>query len=178
MGNLDKETEKKPLRILILEDVAADAELIEYELRKANFEFSSRRVETRETFLRELKDFRPDLILSDYRLPVFDGLSALVLCRELCPETPFILVSGAIGEEVAIESIKSGATDFVLKDRLFRIGHAVKRALRDVEEREERKRADNTPDRAAKAEKHPGDDAGWGFDHRSKQQNSVRQPHA
>ncbi len=132
----------KPLRILILEDAAADAELIEYELRKSNFDFISRRAETRETFLREVQEFRPDLILSDYKLPAFDGLSALAICRELCPETPFILVSGAIGEEVAIESIKTGATDFVLKERLFRIGYAVERALRDVREREERKRAE------------------------------------
>ncbi len=134
----------KSLRILILEDVAADAELIEYELRRSNFDFISRRAEIREMFLREVKEFRPDLILSDYKLPSFDGLSALAICREQCPETPFILVSGAIGEEMAIEAIKSGATDYVLKDRLSRLGSSVQRALREVEDRKERERAEKS----------------------------------
>jgi len=116
-------TNDKSLRILILEDVAEDAELIEREVRQANIGFISRRAASRETFLSALQDFQPDLILSDYRLPSFDGLSALAISRKVCPGVPFILVSGAIGEDMAIEVIKSGATDYVLKNRLSRLAH-------------------------------------------------------
>ena len=132
----------KELHILILEDVATDAELIERELHKAGVAFASKRVEIREAFQKELTDFVPDIILADYSLPQFDGLSALAIAKEQCPDVPFILVSGAIGEELAIEAIKSGATDYVLKSRLSRLGHTVHRALREVEERAERKRAE------------------------------------
>lgn len=132
----------KELRILILEDVPADAELMERELRKGGIVFVSKSVETKEAYIKELKDFNPDLILSDYSLPMFDGLSALLIAKEQCPEVPFILVSGAIGEELAAEILKSGATDYVLKSRLSRLVPAVKRALRDVEELAERKRAE------------------------------------
>src|SRR4030066_611358 len=111
----------KELRILILEDVATGAELVEYELRKGGIVFSSKRVETREAFIRELNDFTPDLILSDYKLPSFDGLSALELAKEQRPEVPFIFVSGAIGEKFAIDILKKGATDYVLKDYLIRL---------------------------------------------------------
>lgn len=132
----------KGLRVLILEDVATDAELMERELRKAGIAFSSRRVVTKEAFLKELKGFAPDIVLADYSLPQFDGLSALAITQGQCPDVPFILVSGAIGEELAIEAIKSGATDYVLKQRLSRLGHTVRRALREVKERTERKQAE------------------------------------
>jgi len=130
----------KELHILILEDVAADAELIERELRKGGIVFVSKRVETKEDFLKELREFSPDLILSDYSLPQFDGLSALAIAREQCPDVPFVLVSGAIGEDLAIETLKKGATDYVLKSRLSRLVPSVMRALREVEERRERKK--------------------------------------
>ena len=130
----------KELRILILEDVATDAELVEYELRKGGIVFSSKRVETREDFIRELNDFAPDLILADYNLPSFDGLSALELAKEQQPEVPFIFVSGAIGEEFAIETVKRGATDYVLKDYMVRLTPAVNRALCEVEERADHRR--------------------------------------
>jgi diguanylate cyclase (GGDEF)-like protein len=132
----------KQLRILMLEDVAADAELAEHELRKANIQFSSKRVETKEAFLKELKDFAPDLILSDYTLPSFDGISALKIAREKCPDVPFIFVSGTLGEDTAIETLKMGATDYVLKEGLSRLVPAVHRALREAEERVERKQAE------------------------------------
>ena len=132
----------KKLRILILEDVPADAELMERELRKGGIEFSSKRVDTKEAFLNELKAFEPDLILGDYKLPSFDGLSAIRIVQEKCFDVPFIFISGTIGEELAIETLKSGATDYVLKDRLFRLMPAVNRALREVEERTKRKEAD------------------------------------
>jgi len=132
----------KELHILILEDVAADAELIERELRKGDIAFSSRRVETKEDFQKELRDFMPDIILADFSLPTFSGLSALLIVKKENPDAPFILVSGAIGEELAVKMLKEGATDYVMKSHLSRLVPAVKRALREVEERRERKQAE------------------------------------
>jgi PAS domain S-box-containing protein len=132
----------KELRILLLEDVRTDAELMERELRKAKLPFSLRRVETKEAFVRELEKFRPDLILADYKLPSFDGLSALAVAQKRCPEVPFIFVSGALGEEMAIETLKKGATDYVLKSHLSGLVPAVSRALDEVEERIKRKQAE------------------------------------
>jgi PAS domain S-box-containing protein len=130
------------LRILIVEDQATDAELMAYELRQANLPFSYRLVDNDVDFIREMEEFRPHLILSDYNLPFFNGLAALALAQERFPEVPFIFVSGAIGEEVAIESLKRGATDYVLKDRISRLAPAVKRALREAAERRERRQAE------------------------------------
>ena len=132
----------KKLDILLLEDVESDAELTEYELRKAKIDFTFRRVETRDDFLQELHRCLPDLILADYSLPSFDGLTALRLAQKICPETPFIFVSGAMGEEVAVDTLKKGATDYVLKQHLARLGAAVERALREAEERRQRRQAE------------------------------------
>lgn len=132
----------RELNILILEDTATDAALTKRELSRAKIAFCSRCVETREAFLAALDDFAPDLILADYSLPTFDGLSALTIAQEKCPEIPFIFVSGSIGEETAIETLKRGATDYVLKHRLGRLEPAVRRALREAEERAERQRAE------------------------------------
>ncbi len=131
----------RPLRILILEDLASDAELMTYELRQAKIDYTHRRATDREQFLAALDEEKPDLILSDFHLPGFDGLGALALAQAKHPEVPFIFVSGAMGEEVAIESLKCGATDYVLKDRLSRLGPAVRRALRECEARQERRQA-------------------------------------
>ena len=130
------------LRVLILEDVPTDAELVQYELTEAGFAFTAECVAAKPTFLKALEEFSPGLILSDYLLPSFDGLSALKIAREKCPEVPFIFVSGALGEELAIELLKQGATDYVLKNRLSRLGPAVSRALQEVEERNERRMAE------------------------------------
>jgi PAS domain S-box-containing protein len=130
------------LRILILEDVATDAELAINELVEAGMTFTSRFVSTREDFLRELDVFAPQIILSDYSLPAFDGLSALKISIAKHLDIPFIFVSGALGEERAIEMLKQGATDYVLKDRLSRLAPAVSRALLEAMERLERKRAE------------------------------------
>jgi diguanylate cyclase (GGDEF)-like protein len=130
----------RELRILLLEDNPADADLIRHELSKANREFSLKQADTKETYLKELKEFAPDLILSDYSLPSFDGMSALTIAKEKCPEVPFIFVTGSLGEETAIETLKSGATDYVLKDRLSRLVPSIDRALREVEERDMRKK--------------------------------------
>ena len=93
----------KVLRVLILEDHNSDAELLEHELCKKGIIFSSRRVQTKEDFLRELKVFAPDFILSDYKLPLFDGSSAISIAKEHCPDVLFIFVSGIVEEELSIE---------------------------------------------------------------------------
>ena len=113
----------KELRILILDDQNTVADLMEYELHKGGILFSSRRVQTKEDFLRELKVFIPDLILSDYKLPYFDGFpSVLEIAREHCPHVPFIFVPCAVREELAIKIHKDGTTDHVLKEELVRRG--------------------------------------------------------
>lgn len=130
----------KTLSILILEDVPTDAELVEDELLQGGICFSSRRVATRDAYLKALEECTPDIILSDYSLPAFDGLSALKIATEKCPDSPFIFVTGALGEERVIELLKQGATDYVLKGRLLRIVPAVSRALQEAAERAERRR--------------------------------------
>jgi DNA-binding NarL/FixJ family response regulator len=134
--------ERRELHILILEDVTTDAELIKDELREAGTLFTPRCVQDKVSYLKALDEFPPDIILSDYSLPSFDGLSALKLAVKICPDVPFIFVSGALGEETAIELLKQGATDYVLKSRLSRLGPAVSRALQEVKERKERKMAE------------------------------------
>jgi len=132
-----------PLRVLLLEDMPADAELTLRELRKAQFDVVSQRVDTRAAFERALKEFRPDLILSDFSLPdSFDGLAALELARSALPDIPYIFVSGTIGEDRAVEAMKRGATDYVLKDRLNRVIPVIRRALEECREREARRSAE------------------------------------
>jgi signal transduction histidine kinase/CheY-like chemotaxis protein len=131
-----------PLRILYLEDDTKDAELVQATLEAANVACSVTRVETHPEFLGLLERGGFDLILADYTLPSFDGISALKVAKEVRPEVPFIFVSGTLGEEVAIEALKLGATDYVFKTRLSRIFPSVQRALREAEERTERKRAE------------------------------------
>ncbi len=130
-----------PLRILILEDVQMDAELVEYELERARIPFAARRVDTRESFLRELDAFAPDLILSDYTLPRFDGMTALSLARDLAPAVPFLIVTGSVNEETAVGCMKAGATDYLLKSNLARIGPAIEGALARVRARTEKAQA-------------------------------------
>jgi signal transduction histidine kinase len=126
----------------MLEDDAADAELTRFALRKGGLQFSSSRAETKEQYLKELENRPPSLILSDYSLPGFDGHAALNIARHKCPETPFIFVTGTMGEEVAIKTLKSGATDYVLKTRLTRLLPAVNRALREAQQRSAHRRAE------------------------------------
>ncbi len=131
------------LRILSLEDSELDAELILQELKHGGIEFEWHRVQTRGDFEQSINDFHPDLILADYRLPAFDGAQALAIANIRCPDTPVIIISGAVGEETAVELLKDGATDFVLKDRLSRLVPVVHRALREVAERKARQQAEN-----------------------------------
>src|SRR5438128_1421567 len=120
-------------RILVIEDTVTDAELVEHELRKAKIVFASKRVDTKEGFLRELEEFAPDLILSDYSLPQFNGLDALRLLKERNNSTPFILVTGSLTEEVAVACMKEGANDYILKKSLKRLPTAVLNALAKIE---------------------------------------------
>jgi PAS domain S-box-containing protein len=131
-----------PLRILLLEDNANDAELIQELLQTDSRASEVTRVQTRVEFVTALETGDIELILADYELPSFDGLSALKLAIRARPDIPFIFVSGALGEELAIEALKIGATDYVLKTRLSRLVPAVERALREARERAERKKAE------------------------------------
>jgi sigma-B regulation protein RsbU (phosphoserine phosphatase) len=134
--------EKTEIRILSLEDSDIDSELILRELKQGGIEFVSTRVQTRVEFERAIQNFQPELILADYKLPTFDGGQALALAKERCPDVPVIVISGAVGEETAVELLKNGATDFVLKDRLGRLVPAVDRALWEVELRNARRKAE------------------------------------
>jgi two-component system, NarL family, sensor histidine kinase UhpB len=133
---------KKEIHILMLEDSVADAELAKHTLRRGGMHYTSVRVENEEEFIREIQDNPPDLILSDYALPGFDGYAALEIAKRMCPQTPFIFLTGTMGEEVAIETLKNGATDYVLKHRMVRLVPSVHRALRESQERTERRRAE------------------------------------
>jgi PAS domain S-box-containing protein len=133
---------RNPLRILSIEDDPKDSKLIQDLLETEDIVCKVTRVDTQATLLASLEQGGIDLILADYTLPSFDGISALKLAMKACPEVPFIFVSGTLGEEVAIEALKIGATDYVLKTSLSRLAPSVVRALREARERAERKQAD------------------------------------
>jgi len=130
------------LRILSLEDDLNDFELVRHSLEKEGISCDLERVASRKDFIAAVETGSFDLILADHLLPGFDGLSALEIARKRSPKVPFIFVSGALGEEIAIETLRSGATDYVLKTRLARLGPAVKRALREAKDRAKRKLAE------------------------------------
>ena len=133
---------RQPLRVLSVEDDPKDTELIQDLLEIEGIVCEVTRVDT-EALLRDLiKPGGIDLILADYSLPSFDGISALKLATKAWPDVPFIFVSGTLGEEVAIEALKIGATDYVLKTRLSRLVPSVLRALREATQRAERRRAE------------------------------------
>ncbi len=134
----------RPLRVLHVEDQRLDAELCLRQLEEAGFELVADVVATREEFLQKLGSNTYDIILSDYRLPGWSGRDALAIVRTDTKDTPFILVTGSLGEEDAVESIKEGATDYVLKDRPERLPMAVRRALEEKVLRQERQRAEKT----------------------------------
>jgi two-component system cell cycle sensor histidine kinase/response regulator CckA len=133
---------KPPLRLLHLEDDPVDAELIATTLIEGGIPCQSQLVDTRQAFVAALKEGRMDLILADYSIPGFDGMTALTLARQHRPDVPFLFVSATIGEELAIDAMHHGATDYVLKQRLGRLVPSVQRALRELDDRAERKRAE------------------------------------
>jgi PAS domain S-box-containing protein len=124
----------KLLRILHLEDSPADAELVEHVLRKAGFDVTLLRVESHTDFIAGLESLQPDIILADYRLPIFDGMQALAIAREKYSLTPFIFVTGMMGEEASIQMLKNGASDYIIKDRLTRLPNAIRQALEKQKE--------------------------------------------
>jgi phosphoserine phosphatase RsbU/P len=130
------------LRILHLEDDPRDAELVQATLAGAGTDCEVQVVATRADFVAALERGGIDLILADFALPAFDGMSALAIVQEKRPDLPFVFVSGRLGEEAAIESLKNGATDYVLKNRLSRLAPAVNRALAEAEERAELEKAE------------------------------------
>nr|WP_242030305.1 response regulator [Coleofasciculus sp. FACHB-501] len=130
------------MRILLLEDSLLDTELIYANLSNGGIDCELVQVETRTDFVTALETDSFDLILSDYSLPSFDGISALKIARSLCCDVPFIFVSATIGEELAIDTLKNGATDYVVKQRLERLVPSVMRALRESQERSDRKAAE------------------------------------
>lgn len=131
-----------PLHVIVLEDNPVDAELIERALSRSDVVANFQRVITEREFAAAIGGDAPDLVLADYTLPEFDGLTALRLLRERHPDVPFIFVSGSLGEERAVDALKSGATEYVLKDHLQHLPSIVKRALTEARERHERRLAE------------------------------------
>lgn len=140
----DRGTMDKKIRILLVEDSQDDEELVRHALEKGGIAFTTLRVQTQDDFATALIEFGPDIILSDYQLPEFDGISALAVAVIEAPEVPFIFVSGAIGEELALETLKGGATDYVYKSKLNQLAPAVHRALGEARERRARRRAEDS----------------------------------
>ena len=132
-----------PLKILSLEDVAYDVELMERELRKSSIEYELKRVETKDEFLGALTNYRPDIILADYSLPQFSALEALKLLQQQKNTTPVILVTGSHSEEAAVECMKEGADDYILKASLTRLPNALQNALRKKEAESNKETAEN-----------------------------------
>jgi len=130
------------VKILLLEDSDFDAQLMLTELTRRGMESILTRVETQREFEAKLDEFAPHIILLDYALPTFSGGEALVIAKERCPDIPVIVISGAVGEEVAVELLKNGACDFILKNRMDRLVPSIKRALNEVAIREAKRRVE------------------------------------
>lgn len=130
------------LRILLVEDSDRDAELVLHALERSGVSGETRRVQAEPEFRRALREFRPHIVLSDFAMPRFSGVAALKICQETDPDLPFIFVSGTIGEDVAVQAMKAGATDYVMKTNLIRLGPAVQRELREAGVRRGRRLAD------------------------------------
>src|SRR6266404_4693186 len=129
------------IKVLLVEDTVEDAELLIREMRKGGLEIVAHRVDTREALEQALGQLRPHIILCDYSLPRFGGMTALQTVKQHRPGTPFIFVSGTIGEERAIDALREGATDYVLKDNRARLVPAIERALKEADDREARRLA-------------------------------------
>lgn len=145
--------QKDKIRILHLEDNPHDSELLCVMLEEQGFNCSLRRVDNHKDFSAALSENCCDIVISDFALPSYDGMKALALTREKCPDTPFILFSGTIGEDTAVESLKRGASDYVLKQRPVRLAPAVRHALKEAEQREQHRRVEEELRRSAEREK-------------------------
>lgn len=133
---------EKELHILILEDLPSDAELAQKELKRVLKNYMVKVVDTEKGFVQALATFKPDLIISDYLLPSFDGLSALKITQDKSPFTPFIILTGSMNEDTAVECIKAGADDYVIKEHIKRLGLAVLNAMENKKIELERKKAE------------------------------------
>ena len=133
-----------PIHILMVEDMVVDANLAEREIRKVIRSCSFQRVDTREDFVRAMSIFKPDLVITDYTMPRFDGMTALKLSIEIASHIPVIVLTGAINEDTAVECMKAGATDYVIKEHVKRLGQAVVHALEESQIREQRRKAEET----------------------------------
>ena len=147
----------EPLRIVHLEDVPEDSELVAEALRAAGLVCDIRRVERAEDYQQALAEFQPDLVLADYRLPRYDGATALAYACARYPAVPVVMVTGAIGDETAVELLKAGARDYVLKDRLSRLAPAVERALAEERAQQQRRLAERETARLAAVVKQADD---------------------
>src|SRR3984957_12483066 len=141
---------EQDLRLLIVEDVAAEAELAVHQLQRAGLQCTWTRVETEDALRTALRELRPHLVISDFSLPGYGGSAALSLVQREAPEIPFIFVSGTIGEERAIEALKAGDVDYVLKTNLARLAPAVKRALDEAASRRARQAAESRIERLSR----------------------------
>jgi PAS domain S-box-containing protein len=136
------ENSQSQIRILFIEDLPSDYELAKSLLKREGVEFTDIRVENAEDMKREIKSFRPHIFISDYSMPNFDGIKALRIAQELAPDTPFVLLTGSINEETAVECMKSGANDYVLKERMTRLPYAVKEALEQAKAKVSKRKAE------------------------------------
>ena len=136
-----KIAQKTPLKVLYLEDSPHDIEIIRELLKDAGYDLSMDCADKKKEYVSLLGEHTYDVILSDFTLPGFNAFGALDLAKKICPEVPFICVSGSIGEETAIELIKQGAVDYVLKDRMVRLPLGIKRALDEAKERKSRRQS-------------------------------------
>jgi len=133
---------KTEIKILIAEDDSNDLELLHHELKRSGINYISEAVQNEPDYINALENFVPDIILSDYTFPSFSGPAAFKIRERIAPDTPFIFVSGTIGEERSIEHIKTGVTDYVLKDKLFSLHPKVIRALQESKEKQEKRKAE------------------------------------
>ena len=133
---------EKELQILILEDLPSDAELAQKELKRVLKNYTVKVVDTKKGFVQALATFKPDIIISDYQLPTFDGLSALKITQDKSPFTPFVILTGSMNEDTAVECIKAGADDYVIKEHIKRLGPAVLNALENKKIELQRKQAE------------------------------------
>lgn len=141
-----------PLRVLLVEDYEADAELVLLELRRGGYDLTVERVDTSNSMARALEEESWDLVISDYVMPSFSGLAALALLKKTEIDIPFIVVSGKIGENVAVEAMKAGAHDYIMKDNLARLAPAIQRELNDAAIRKERRQMEEQLQRAQRLE--------------------------
>ncbi len=142
---------ERPIRILFLEDLPADCEIARHEIEKANIDFNYRLVEREDEFRKELKDFNPDIIVSDYSMPLFDGMAALEITKSIAPFTPFVMLTGSMNEETAVACMKAGANDYVIKEQIKRLPFSI---IEVIEKSRVRKEKEIIEKQLQESEKH------------------------